>query len=205
MAEPARGHRRCARWRCSPAPSRHAEGRPARQAAAACRRSPTSSKPACPRPSARASREVLLRILNGSLFELLQPERASTPAWRRCSPTTRPQAFMTQAVLSLSDSFFYPAPVLFELSRLQAGAGQRVPGGARARARRSSTSARAADRRRVRDALRPRAPAVGLARARRRQRHAADDRRACPPPATRSTPTPSSSSFEAAAAAKEPA
>ncbi|MES2101083.1 MAG: cytochrome c biogenesis protein ResB [Pseudomonadota bacterium] len=59
--------------------------------------------------------EVLLRILNGSLFELLGLTRegaglAPLPA------DERTQAFMTQSVLSLSDSFFYPAPVLFELA-----------------------------------------------------------------------------------------
>jgi len=58
--------------------------------------------------------EVLLRILNGSLFELYklgreQAGQASAPA------DSATQAFMTQAVLSLSDSMFYPAPVLLQL------------------------------------------------------------------------------------------
>jgi cytochrome c biogenesis protein len=59
--------------------------------------------------------EVLLRILNGSLFELLNLTRegAGLPA---LAPDEKTQAFMTQSVLSLSDSFFYPAPVLFELA-----------------------------------------------------------------------------------------
>ena len=59
--------------------------------------------------------EVLLRILNGSLFELLglSREAAGLPA---LAPNEKTQSFMTQAVLSLSDSFFYPAPVLFELA-----------------------------------------------------------------------------------------
>ena len=68
-------------------------------------------------PSADRGRisEVLLRILNGSLFELLSITRegaglAPLPA------NEKTQAFMTQSVLSLSDSFFYPAPVLFELA-----------------------------------------------------------------------------------------
>ena len=59
--------------------------------------------------------EVLLRILNGSLFELLNLTRANaglTPL----QPDAKTQAFMTQSVLSLSDSFYYPAPVLFELA-----------------------------------------------------------------------------------------
>jgi cytochrome c biogenesis protein len=59
--------------------------------------------------------QVLLRILNGSLFELLNLTRANTglPALPADDKT---QAFMTQSVLSLSDSFFYPAPVLFQLT-----------------------------------------------------------------------------------------
>jgi cytochrome c biogenesis protein len=59
--------------------------------------------------------EVLLRILNGSLFELLGVgrEQAGLPPLK---VDDKVQAFMTQSVLSLSDSFFYPAPVLFELA-----------------------------------------------------------------------------------------
>lgn len=58
--------------------------------------------------------EVLLRILNGTLFELYQISRqqAALPAAERGEATA---AFMTQAVLSLSDAFFYPAPLTFEL------------------------------------------------------------------------------------------
>jgi len=58
--------------------------------------------------------EVLLRILNGSLFELNQLARARD----RLKPAaidTATQAFMTQAVLSLSDSLYYPAPMLLQL------------------------------------------------------------------------------------------
>ena len=59
--------------------------------------------------------EVLLRILNGSLFEMLNltREKANLPP---LAPGEQAQAFMTQAVLSLSDSFFYPAPVLLQLA-----------------------------------------------------------------------------------------
>ncbi len=59
--------------------------------------------------------EVLLRILNGCLFELanLSREQAGLKAMQ---PGEKAQAFMTQAVISLSDSFFYPAPVLLELA-----------------------------------------------------------------------------------------
>jgi cytochrome c biogenesis protein len=59
--------------------------------------------------------DVLLRILNGSLFELLNLTREDA-GLAPLQPDGKTQAFMTQAVLSLSDSFFYPAPVLFELS-----------------------------------------------------------------------------------------
>ena len=59
--------------------------------------------------------EVLLRILNGSLFELLNLARAD--AGLAALPIdARTDAFMSAAVLSLSDSFFYPAPVLLMLS-----------------------------------------------------------------------------------------
>ncbi|MEO7009007.1 MAG: cytochrome c biogenesis protein ResB, partial [Caldimonas sp.] len=55
--------------------------------------------------------EVLLRILNGSLFELLNLTRENA-ALKPLTPNEATQAFMTQAVLSLSDSFFYPAPMI---------------------------------------------------------------------------------------------
>lgn len=58
--------------------------------------------------------EVLVRILNGALFELAQQSRLKAGL----APLTRDdrtQAFMTQAVLALSDSFAYPAPMAFEL------------------------------------------------------------------------------------------
>ncbi|RMX04977.1 cytochrome c biogenesis protein ResB [Corticibacter populi] len=62
----------------------------------------------------RAS-EVLLRILNGVLFELLQTSRADAdlPALDPADPAT--QEFMRVAVFSLSDAFFYPEPVVFTL------------------------------------------------------------------------------------------
>ncbi len=68
-----------------------------------------------PEPDRPRIAEVLLRILDGSLFEMLNLTRedAGLPALTP-SPSTR--AFMTQSVLSLSDSFLYPAPALFELS-----------------------------------------------------------------------------------------
>lgn len=62
----------------------------------------------------RAS-EVLVRIVDGTLFELLNLSR------ERAGLAPRPQdeasrAFMTQAVLSLSDAFFYQAPAFLTLS-----------------------------------------------------------------------------------------
>ncbi|MDO8276595.1 MAG: cytochrome c biogenesis protein ResB, partial [Burkholderiaceae bacterium] len=61
----------------------------------------------------RAS-DVLVRILNGTLFELMQlgRERAGLPPLAQSEAT---QQFMSQAVISLSDTFFYPAPMTFQL------------------------------------------------------------------------------------------
>jgi cytochrome c biogenesis protein len=71
-----------------------------------------SSVPQADRP--RIS-EVLLRILNGSLFELLNLSRQNE-GLAPLTPDEKTQAFMTQAVLSLSDSFFYPAPLILTLT-----------------------------------------------------------------------------------------
>jgi cytochrome c biogenesis protein len=59
--------------------------------------------------------EVLLRVLNGTLFELLNVAREQA-GQKPVAADEKMQGFMTQAVVSLSDSFFYPAPVLFELT-----------------------------------------------------------------------------------------
>lgn len=58
--------------------------------------------------------EVLIRILNGVLFELAQVARAQV-GLAPLQPSEFTQAFMTQAVLSLSDAPLYPAPVAFML------------------------------------------------------------------------------------------
>ena len=59
--------------------------------------------------------EVLVRILNGALFELAQLTR--TQAGLAPLPLDeRTRGFMTQAVLSLSDAQAYPAPVVLELA-----------------------------------------------------------------------------------------
>src|SRR3989344_2599669 len=80
---------------------------------------------------ARAS-EVLVRILNGTLFEVAQlsRHRAGLPPLPQDDQT---QGFMTQAVLSLSDAQIYPAPLAFELkdfTQVQASVFQvaRAPG-----------------------------------------------------------------------------
>lgn len=62
--------------------------------------------------------EILLRILNGTLFELyvLSREKAGVPPPARDERTA---AFMTKSVMSLSDAFFYPAPVTFMLTNFE--------------------------------------------------------------------------------------
>ncbi|WP_416758627.1 cytochrome c biogenesis protein ResB [Roseateles sp. So40a] len=71
-----------------------------------------------PEPERGRVSEVLLRILNGSLFELHKQaeEQLGRP---RPEPGDATQAFMTQAVLSLSDAMFYPAPVVMQLDDYQ--------------------------------------------------------------------------------------
>jgi cytochrome c biogenesis protein len=76
--------------------------------------------------------EVIVRILNGSLFELAQLARegAGQP---RLEPSESTQAFMNQAVLALSDVHLYPAPMTFQLrefNQVQASVFQvaRAPG-----------------------------------------------------------------------------
>jgi len=66
-----------------------------------------------PQERERAS-DVLVRILNGTLFELAQLSREADglPPLPRGDET---QQFMTTSVMSLSDSFFYPAPMTFQL------------------------------------------------------------------------------------------
>ena len=58
---------------------------------------------------------VLVRILNGVLFELLQSAQtqAGLPP---LEPSEKTQSYMTQAVLALSDVQFYPAPMAFGLT-----------------------------------------------------------------------------------------
>jgi len=58
--------------------------------------------------------EVLLRVLNGSLLELETLARQRQGVAQPPADAAR-ERFMTQAVLSLSDSQFFPAPVLLTL------------------------------------------------------------------------------------------
>ena len=85
-------------------------------------------------PEAERARagEVLVRILNGALFEVAQlsRQRAGLLPLEQSQQT---QGFMTQSVLSLSDAQIYPAPLVFELkdfTQVQASVFQvaRAPG-----------------------------------------------------------------------------
>lgn len=69
---------------------------------------------AVPEAERERAADVLLRILNGSLFQLnaLAREAAGKPPMPESDATGQ---FMTQAVLALSDLAFYPAPMAFEL------------------------------------------------------------------------------------------
>lgn len=58
--------------------------------------------------------EVLIRILNGALFELVQSTRAES-GLKPLDLSDKTQAYMMQTVLSLSDATIYPAPMAFML------------------------------------------------------------------------------------------
>jgi cytochrome c biogenesis protein len=60
--------------------------------------------------------EVLLRILNGCLFELANQAREADGLKPMAGDDENSARFMQQAVLSLSDAAFYPAPVLLQLA-----------------------------------------------------------------------------------------
>jgi cytochrome c biogenesis protein len=85
-------------------------------------------------PEAERNRagEVLVRILNGVIFELLQLSREQA-GLKPMAADDKAQAFMAQSVVSLSDAFFYPAPMAFALkdfTQVQASVFQvaRAPG-----------------------------------------------------------------------------
>ncbi|MEO7547665.1 MAG: cytochrome c biogenesis protein ResB, partial [Ramlibacter sp.] len=67
-------------------------------------------------PEAERARagEVLVRILNGVLFELTQLTRERS-GQKPLEPSEKTQGFMTQAVLALSDAPIYPVPIAFQL------------------------------------------------------------------------------------------
>ncbi|MFN4359367.1 MAG: cytochrome c biogenesis protein ResB [Hylemonella sp.] len=71
-------------------------------------------------PEAERARagEMLVRILNGALFELLQVARERAGLKPLPADETS-QAYMTQAVLALSDAHFYPAPMALQLVDFQ--------------------------------------------------------------------------------------
>ncbi|MBS7349116.1 MAG: cytochrome c biogenesis protein ResB [Comamonas sp.] len=59
--------------------------------------------------------ETLLRLISGSLLELAQISRQSNGLPLLDTEDDTTQAFMTKAVLALSDAQFYPAPMVFML------------------------------------------------------------------------------------------
>jgi cytochrome c biogenesis protein len=67
-----------------------------------------------PQAEREKASEVLIRILNGVLFELVQMSRQKA-GLSPMEPNQKTQNFMAQAVLSWSDAGFYPAPMTFEL------------------------------------------------------------------------------------------
>lgn len=70
---------------------------------------------AVPQAQREHASATLVRILNGAMFELLNlsQERAGQPVLSADEQAVRD--FMTQAVLSLSDAWFYPVPVVLAL------------------------------------------------------------------------------------------
>ncbi len=68
-------------------------------------------------PEAERNRagEVLVRILNGVLFDLTQMTRERA-GLKPLVQDDKTQAFMSQLVLSLSDAHHYPAPMAFQLT-----------------------------------------------------------------------------------------
>jgi cytochrome c biogenesis protein len=71
-------------------------------------------------PEAERNRagEVVVRILGGVLFELTQLTREQA-GLKPLGSDERTQAFMAQAVMALSDTFVYPAPMVFQLKDFQ--------------------------------------------------------------------------------------
>jgi len=85
-----------------------------------------------PEPERNKASEVLVRILNGVLFELAQLSREKA-GLKPLPQNDATQLFMTQAVLALSDMPLYPAPFVLQLqdfAQVQASVFQvaRAPG-----------------------------------------------------------------------------
>ena len=85
-------------------------------------------------PEAERNRagDVLIRILNGVLFQLTQTTREQA-GLKPLVQDEKTQGFMSQMVLSLSDAYHYPAPMAFQLkdfTQVQASVFQvaRAPG-----------------------------------------------------------------------------
>jgi cytochrome c biogenesis protein len=153
------------RWRFLPAP------RPARTARpGGLQAFPTSSRPTCPRPSARASPRCCCASSTAACSSWPAVARAGRP--EAAGAQARRPAFMTQAVLALSDAA-YPAPVALpaqaDFTQVQASVFQvaRAPG------KNLVYLGAPADRGRFCDAVRARAPPVDLAGAHGHDAHAA--------------------------------
>lgn len=95
-------------------PADEARGTPAREVVGGLQAVSAFLELSVPEAERERASDVLVRILNGTLFELLQlsRERAGLAPLPRDEPVQR---FMTQAVISLSDTFFYPAPMALQL------------------------------------------------------------------------------------------
>ena len=70
---------------------------------------------AVPEPERAKAGEVLVRILNGVLYELAQSTRQQA-GLKPFEPNEKTQSFMTQAVMALSDVQVYPAPMAMQLT-----------------------------------------------------------------------------------------
>src|SRR5690606_36198550 len=62
---------------------------------------------------------TLIRILNGAMFQLWNLSRAQAGLPEASPDDEATLNFMTQAVLTLSDAAFYPAPVIFTLDSFE--------------------------------------------------------------------------------------
>lgn len=74
---------------------------------------------AVPEAERERAAEVLLRILNGTLFELNQQVRQQHGKAPLDEAEEQTRRFMTQSVLALADAPFYPAPLVFQLDSFE--------------------------------------------------------------------------------------